>query len=72
MSEKLKPCPFCGGEARRVDFDATDETAPNAGGSLIECTRCLSSSAVCFDRKENLYSNWNDRVQSEGDNADDI
>lgn len=34
---------------------------PNAGGSVIACTRCEASTAVHFDRKENLYSSWNDR-----------
>jgi Lar family restriction alleviation protein len=58
----LLPCPFCGGEPHRVDFDGTDETTPNAGGSLIECARCLSSGPVHFDRKENLESGWNERL----------
>lgn len=61
-AEALRECPFCGGEAHRVDFPATDDiTDSNAGGSLIECTRCQACTAVHFDRKENLYSSWNDR-----------
>lgn len=35
---KLKPCPFCGGEAKRVitDYD----------GEFIECTKCQASSVM--------------------------
>lgn len=61
---ELVSCPFCGGDAREVDIDGTDETVENAGGSLIECTRCFASSAVHFDRKENLVSSWNERAAS--------
>lgn len=57
MSEQLKPCPFCGGQA--VELELTDEE--NIGGSVITCTCCAASSAVHFDRKENLRSGWNDR-----------
>lgn len=57
MSEVLKPCPFCGGEAERVDIDDGE----CAGGSYIRCIRCNAGTAVHFDRKEQLYSSWNDR-----------
>lgn len=71
MSETLKPCPFCGGEAARVDNGPTAAQLANGlswgqdfddGGSFIHCTRCDASSAIHFDRKENLYSSWNDRI----------
>lgn len=59
----LVACPFCGGEARRVDFDDNElRDDGNFGGSVIECARCMASTAVCFDRKENLVSSWNERV----------
>jgi len=54
---KLKPCPFCGGEAEILNLDDGE----NAGGSCISCTRCLASSNVEFGRKENFVSNWNRR-----------
>jgi hypothetical protein len=61
--QKLNACPFCGGEARRVDFDDNElRDDGNFGGSLIECTRCMATTAVHFDRKENLVSSWNERV----------
>lgn len=52
MSELLD-CPFCGGTAER--FDADD------GGSAIQCSRCMASSPLHYDRKENLESSWNER-----------
>lgn len=60
--EALKPCPFCGGEAERLDL--TDDS--NFGGSVIACQRCGASSAVHFDRKENLVDWWNRRTGQEG------
>jgi hypothetical protein len=60
----LLPCPFCGGEAERIDVPAEDEVdgGANAGGSCIQCTRCVASTALHFDRKENLVSSWNERA----------
>jgi Lar family restriction alleviation protein len=55
---KLKPCPFCGGNARRQDL--IDEG--NEGGSCIACDQCGASSPVHFDRKENLHDSWNRRA----------
>lgn len=64
----LKACPFCGGKPERVDIEATFDDITghfqeeNAGGSFIRCTRCDASSAIHFDRKENITSSWNNRV----------
>ncbi len=52
----LLPCPFCGGAAERVDNCPTKD-----GGSFIRCTQCDASTAIHFDRRENLYSSWNER-----------
>lgn len=66
----LLPCPFCGGEAARVDNGPTKEQMQQAlswggdaddGGSFIHCTRCDASTALHFDRRENLVSSWNER-----------
>ena len=55
---ELLPCPFCGGEAERIDFDEGE----NAGGSCISCKECNASGNVEFGYKENFVSNWNRRV----------
>lgn len=57
----LLPCPFCGAAAERVDVPADIEDE-NAGGSCIQCTGCVASSALFFDRKEHIVSSWNRRV----------
>ncbi len=57
----LKQCPFCGGEAERIDIPAEHDDIENAGASCIQCSRCVASTALHFDRKENLESSWNDR-----------
>ncbi|MHB8284369.1 MAG: hypothetical protein ACYDD1_06805 [Caulobacteraceae bacterium] len=54
----LEACPFCGGEAERIDI----EDGENAGGSCISCKTCQASSNVEFGFKENFVSNWNRRV----------
>ena len=67
----LLPCPFCGGAAERVDNGPTKEQMQNTlswggdvddGGSFIHCTRCDASTALHFDRRENLVSSWNERL----------
>lgn len=60
---ELLPCPFCGGEAQRYDIEG-DITDENAGGSGIKCRSCHATTALHFDRKENLVSSWNDRAAS--------
>ena len=48
---KLKPCPFCGGEAK------TEEFVKNFGPTLIECSNC--GAIVTFDKDE--INKWNRR-----------
>lgn len=62
---KLLPCPFCGGEPERIDVPYEDDVdgGMNAGGSCIQCKRCAASTGLHFDRKENLYSSWNERAK---------
>jgi len=53
MSEKLLPCPFCGGEAVLV----RDE--PTNGWCFIECTCCASHGSMT-DKKHAIEA-WNTR-----------
>ena len=59
---ELLPCPFCGGEPERIDFDEDDGEPENIGGSAITCKRCKCSTAVVFGYKETLFSSWNERA----------
>ena len=67
-TEKLLPCPFCGGEAERIDFGPG--SGDNEGGSCIACKRCQSSGPVEFGYKENFVSTWNSRAQGGGATPD--
>lgn len=63
--DALKACPFCGGDAERLDFETVGSALgedPNAGGACIQCKQCGASSPVHFDRKENLDDSWNRRI----------
>lgn len=67
---ELAPCPFCGGRAERVDNGPSKEQIAHLiswgqdcddGGFFIHCTKCDASTALHFERRENLVSSWNDR-----------
>lgn len=69
MSDKLLPCPFCGGKASfdSVPIPANEEDAtPNSGGHFIECEKCNASTALVFPLKDDvtqeLMQRWNDRT----------
>lgn len=57
MADDLKPCPFCGGDAERIEFIGGE----NEGRDVISCTQCQASSRVGFYNEENLVSAWNTR-----------
>ena len=57
-SEELKPCPFCGGKAKRV----TLQDEENFGGDVIVCINCDACSRVVFGEKEGLNEAWNARA----------
>lgn len=71
MSEKLKPCPFCGSPAVMI------ERKSGAGHYAIGCTResCiiflppnakkneLHNYAWCYSHKENAIAAWNTRAE---------
>jgi Lar family restriction alleviation protein len=58
---KLKPCPFCGGKAEKVEV-----TEPsNVGGYVVQCRDCEASTRVWFPIKDSvdhiLAEAWNKR-----------
>ena len=55
MSEKLKPCPFCGGEA---EFRGGSSTTP-----YIRCKECGGRTMSSFDSAK-LRAAWNRRADA--------
>lgn len=55
MSEELKPCPFCGGEARIVQ----------ASGRMLFCVVCddCDASGGHYFTEEDAATAWNDRAE---------
>ena len=54
MSEKLKPCPFCGGEAAQGMF-------------TVWCSRCYVETEKDVDAEETeVAAIWNKRVSAKG------
>ena len=65
LSEKLEPCPFCGGKAQMVFFIiCTDEDDPDTAVPQIEihCTKCPAIMPLSND----LVEKWNSRKKVDG------
>ena len=63
-SDRLKPCPFCGGEA---EFGEVPHSEPkDFGARFIECLNpmCRATTALVFgeDAAANLLERWNKRT----------
>ena len=52
MSDDLKPCPFCGGEA---------ELCGMVGTRYIRCTSCGCDGPIFQDTKKEAVESWNTR-----------
>jgi Lar family restriction alleviation protein len=65
--DTLKPCPFCGFEARIIEVEETD----NRGGFVVCCTGCEASTKVWFPIKDDvtqiLRDEWNKRAAALSD-----
>lgn len=53
--EPLKPCPCCGGEARRFE---------TLGGMYVKCTTCGLLTDLCISKSE-AANRWNRRVDND-------
>lgn len=64
-SDRLKPCPFCGGEAEM--HQAHDPDGPNDQGYYVECGKCGASTNLRFscgeDARPLLMEQWNRRTK---------
>lgn len=56
---KLKPCPFCGGEAEFCDFD---------GLRFVRCVKCRISTGYRVSNREAITC-WNNRINDEEDDG---
>ena len=52
MNKELKPCPFCGGEAKIYNF--IDTRYGNSIKCYVECTNCKGSTRTFEDEKNNF------------------
>ncbi len=64
MIEKLKPCPFCGGEAKIVHHKFFSEVVRHweDGGYSIECKNCHASGYQLWSCEKQASKAWNRRV----------
>ena len=60
MTEKLKPCPFCGGEARLVN-DTSGKSVWTVSCESQECY--VSPEAANYDKAEWAIAAWNRRPE---------
>ena len=65
--QKLKPCPFCGGEAViSVDTDAITDTEGRVWAYTAVCNKCAASSGLTFT-VEKAIEVWNKRTEPPAD-----
>jgi Lar family restriction alleviation protein len=68
MSDDLKPCPFCGGNAKRY-YRADDSGWENT--YWVGCTDGCGASTACYETKALAVTVWNTRIDTD-DMADRI
>lgn len=56
MSNELKPCPFCGGEA---EYGANSVQ----GYEYVRCASCKARTWSCYETKEQAAQAWNTRAE---------
>ena len=69
MSQKLKPCPFCGGRAkvrRWLDSHVFSLFRPSKISYCVQCRQCGITTEWINDRKT-VIDLWNQRVEVNGD-----
>ena len=59
--DKLKSCPFCGGEAKTVEIGFFFDTESSYG---IKCNRCHACSSMRCGSEEEAIEAWNRRVDT--------
>lgn len=65
MQNKLKPCPFCGGNAFiTVDLDAVVDTQGRRWGHTVVCGKCCATSGLVYT-PEMAAEFWNRRANEQ-------
>lgn len=62
---ELKPCPFCGGEAIRLNFADSVTNARDKGTRYFGCTKCCVVSFAHMTEAEAVEA-WNRRAEGAG------
>ena len=68
MPDKLKPCPFCGGEAKIIthDFFVPEAKQFLTGSYGVECTSCHAEGYQFWNTEEQAVAAWNRRGGQNG------
>ena len=64
MSEKLKPCPFCGNKAEINGKILNWDLSSIEAAYFVRCTKCRNHSDW-FDTEQDAIEAWNRRVNNE-------
>lgn len=62
--QELKPCPFCGGEARVCHFSSFVNSAFDSG-YYIKCNKCGTTGHKYFTTMKQAIRAWNRRVEND-------
>ena len=58
---EIRPCPFCGGEAKLEDLGG----GMNCGRFFVKCTKCEIAQDALSATKQTAIKRWNRRVDNE-------
>lgn len=61
MTHELKPCPFCGGEAKILIRKVNTGFFPRGGTYYVHCKNCLITTQP-RKKLENVIEAWNRRT----------
>ena len=63
MPNELKPCPFCGGEAKLTTFRSARVRLFKLVGYSVDCSVCCARSVLRLEADEAIEA-WNRRVEN--------
>gem|GEM_PF-5962791 len=66
MDNNLLPCPFCGGAAKMVIIDFSNNNSDLPDIYNVQCTKCHADASVCLNADEAAAA-WNQRVDHIGE-----